>query len=69
MRYTEFRESVRSYLRRNPSGATWTELRDALKLPYERACPEWTKRMEKEIGLVRSKGAARALIWRIKNSY
>lgn len=69
MRYTEFRESIQSFLRKNPSGVTWMELRDALKLPYDRACPGWTKRLEQEIGLVRVKGAGRALIWKIKGPY
>ena len=69
MHYTEFKDRIHGYLRRNRSGATWTELRDSLKLPYERACPEWTKRLETEIGLVRAKGDARALVWRINDSY
>ena len=41
------------------------ELRDRLELPYKTPCPEWTKRLETENGLVREKGEGRALIWRI----
>ena len=44
---------------------TWNELKIALDLPYARPCPEWVKQFEKEIGLVRRKGAGRALVWRV----
>lgn len=69
MRYTEFRDAIHRRLKRRKSGLTWAELRDTLDLPYDRPCPEWTKRLEAEIGLTRSKptapGAGRALVWRV----
>lgn len=65
MHYTEFKAAIQQHLKRKREGATWVELREALALPYERACPEWTRRLEEEIGLVRRKGAGRALVWRI----
>lgn len=68
MRYAECRDRIQAHLQEQPDGVTWTDLRDALNLPYERACPEWTKRLEREIGLTRSKGIDRALIWRIKSA-
>jgi hypothetical protein len=66
VRYVEFRDAIDGELRRNPLGLTWAELRKRLALPYARACPEWTGRLEREVGLVRVKGAGRALVWRVK---
>ena len=63
MRYVEFKAAIEQHLRRHHGGATWPELRDNLQLPYDRPCPEWTRRLEIEIGLIRRKGAARSLIW------
>ena len=66
MKYIEFRDRIERKLRRRKSGLTWTELRDELDLPYERPCPTWTKQLELEIGLTRTKGEkGRALVWRI----
>lgn len=63
MRYVEFKTEIQRHLQRSVDGATWVELRDILALPYDRPCPEWTRRLEEEIGLVRRKGAGRALVW------
>jgi hypothetical protein len=63
MTYPEFKATLQHYLAQHAGGATWNELRDTLKLPYERPCPEWTRRLEKEIGLVRRKGSGRSLCW------
>lgn len=68
MRYIEFKSAIRQHLQRNRKGATWLELREALALPYDRPCPEWTKMLEEEIGLVRRKGSGRALVWQLKQS-
>jgi len=65
MRYTAFRDLIQQALRACPDGLTWVQLRDQLELPYERACPNWTKRLENEIGLTRMKAAGRALIWKV----
>jgi hypothetical protein len=65
MRYVEFRDLIRDELRATRSGLTWAELRDRLGLPYQHACPEWTRRLEEEIGLVRSPGLTRAYIWSV----
>ncbi|MEO0965193.1 MAG: hypothetical protein AAFY08_08730 [Planctomycetota bacterium] len=64
MRYAEFRDLIHRRLKRRKAGMTWVELRDALELPYDRPCPEWTKKLEAEIGLTRVKGPGRALLWR-----
>ena len=65
MRYVEFRDSIRKELRRRRRGLTWVELRERLKLPYERPCPEWVKQLEKEIGLRRVKGEGKAYAWMV----
>jgi hypothetical protein len=65
MTYPEFKATLQQHLKRKRQGATWVELREALALPYERPCPEWTRRLEQEIGLVRRKGDGRALVWEI----
>jgi hypothetical protein len=65
MRYTDFRDSIRRELQRHATGLTWAELQQRLHLPYTRPCPEWTKHLEQDIGLTRTKGSGKALIWRI----
>lgn len=64
MRYTEYRDLIHERLLRAPAGMTWNELRTDLDLPYVRACPNWTRRLEQEIGLTRVKGSGRALVWK-----
>jgi hypothetical protein len=68
MTYAEFKHAIGSELRKNSSGMTWNDLKTALDLPYERPCPEWVRQLELEIGLVRRKGAGRALVWRVNKS-
>ena len=65
MRYVEFRDAIERELLRTPGGLTWSELRDRLDLPYDRACPTWTGQLEQEIGLKRTKGSGRALVWKV----
>ena len=67
MTYAAFKQSIDSKLRKSSPGLTWNELRTALKLPYDRPCPEWVRQLEKEIGLVRRKATGgRALLWRLE---
>ena len=68
MSYAEFRTTIQRHLEGHSGGATWSELRDALKLPYERPCPEWTRRLEKEIGLVRCKAGGWGLRWMLHST-
>ena len=68
MTYAEFKQSIHSKLRNNVSGMTWSDLKESLDLPYGRPCPEWLKRLENEIGLVRRKGSGRTLIWQLKTN-
>ena len=66
MTYINFRSSIEVELKKHPAGKTWKELRDGLKLPYDQPCPEWMRKLEKEIGLAREKGKGNALVWRVE---
>jgi hypothetical protein len=68
MTYHDFKATLQRHLQKHPAGATWQELRGTLKLPYERPCPEWTRRLEAEIGLTRRKGHGRALQWMLRTA-
>lgn len=67
MRYVEFKAAIQQHLQRNCHGATWAELRETLALPYDRPCPEWTRQLEEEIGLIRRKGTGRSLVWELSS--
>ena len=62
MRYVDYRDSIRRELRRREAGLTWGELKSRLHLPYDRPCPTWTAQLEKDIGLVRTRGRGRARV-------
>ncbi|MDI3474910.1 MAG: hypothetical protein PWQ79_739 [Thermococcaceae archaeon] len=68
MRYVEFKKKIHDELLKHPEGLTWKELKTILELPYERPCPNWTKRLEQEIGLIRVKGKGRAYLWKISKT-
>lgn len=63
MTYQQFRDLIQTKLRERHLGMTWRKLRDDLELPYDRPCPEWTRRLETDIGLIRKKGAGNAFVW------
>ncbi|MEM6259730.1 MAG: hypothetical protein AAF711_05845 [Planctomycetota bacterium] len=65
MTYLAFRDTIQSALAEHQGGLTWAQLRDQYGLPYDRACPTWTRQLEEEIGLQREKGQGRALVWRL----
>lgn len=65
MRYTDFKEAILSELGRHPDGLTWMELKLRLVLPYERPCPTWVRRLEEEIGLVRTRNQSGPAIWTV----
>ena len=64
MRYEQFREAIRGYLKAHPAGATWTELRKDLGLKYRSPCYSWIYRMENEVGLRRTRRGPR-MVWTI----
>jgi hypothetical protein len=65
MTYALFRSTIQTRLRRSPAGMSWKDLRQALRLPYRRPCPEWVRALESDIGLERVKSTGRALVWRV----
>ena len=65
MQYVAFRDCIDQELRRTTGGLTWAQLQERLGLPYERPCPAWTKQLERDIGLTRTKGDGRALVWKV----
>jgi hypothetical protein len=65
MRYIEFRDAIQEELRHTKSGLTWAQLKERLDLPHAAACPEWTRRLEAEIGLVRARGTGPAYVWSV----
>ena len=67
MTYSLFKNLIQTDLRKRSTGRTWKELRSDLALPYDRPCPEWTKKLEREIGLTRKKGEGRELVWHVKS--
>ena len=67
MKYVEAKKLIESELSKRPEGLTWKELRDRLDLPYKTFCPEWTKALEAEIGLVRQRQGGRAYVWSLGN--
>lgn len=69
MTYVEFKTRIQRHLKQHADGATWRELRDALELPYARPCPEWTRRLEEEIGLLRRTGEGRGFNWSLEPAH
>jgi len=65
MRYAEFRDTVKRELENHRAGLTWVELRKRGGFARAKACPEWTKQLERDIGLQRVKGAGAAKVWRV----
>ena len=63
MRYVDFRDSIQDDLLQFPPGFTWEELRERLKLPFDRPCGSRVRRMERKIELTRARGSGRAYIW------
>jgi len=66
MTYVLFKDSIHAELKRHSRGKTWKELKRDLALTYDRPCPEWTRRLEREIGITRQKGEGRELVWLVK---
>ncbi len=68
MTYAAYKSAIAGELKKHRAGKTWQALRGDLKLPYDRPCPNWTRKLESEIGLVREKGEGHALVWRVRRS-
>ena len=66
MQYENFKDIIQKELARHPAGLTWAQLKRRLSLSYERPCAEWIKRMERDIGLTRTRREGRAFLWMIR---
>lgn len=66
MTYEEFRQIIEQELKKAPHGLTWTQIRERRPEIYQKfPANQWVRRMEKDIGLMRSKKAGK-VIWRLK---
>ena len=65
MTYLRFRDAISATLACHPAGLPWREVSAKSRLRIDRPCPEWTRRLEDEIGLVRRPGEGRALVWKL----
>lgn len=66
MTYDEFRDKIRGVLLAAGRPLTWTEVRTALGLPQKFPNNQWVHRMEADIGLVRERGKAGKMLWRLR---
>ena len=44
------------------------QVKDRLDLPYRTPCQAWVQRLERDIGLTRSKGEGRVYVWRVSSN-
>lgn len=66
MTYEEFKQIIEEELRKASDGLTWTQIRERRPEIYQKfPANQWVRRMEKDIGLIRSKKAGKTL-WRLK---
>ena len=66
MTYEEFRQIIREELQKAPDGLTWTQIRKRRSEIYQKfPANQWVRRMEKDIGLIRSKEKGKTL-WKLK---
>lgn len=66
MTYEDFKRIIEEELRKSPNGLTWTQIRERRPEIYQKfPANQWVRRMEKDIGLIRSKKAGKT-IWRLK---
>lgn len=69
MSFDDFKNAIQATLLHQTKPLTWKELKRIAKLPYDRPCPEWTRRLEKEAGLERFTlpGRGNTRFWRMVN--
>jgi antitoxin component of MazEF toxin-antitoxin module len=67
MTYEQFRDKIRTVLKSEPEGLSWTEIKHKLKLPQRVPNNLWVRTLDKDIGLVRKfDSASGKTIWRLK---
>ena len=66
MTYEEFKQIIKEELTKEPTGLTWSQIRERRPELYQRfPANQWVRQMEKDIGLVRLKKAGK-VIWRLE---
>ena len=66
MTYEDFRSRVEKALKSAGHDLTWTEIRTSSKLPQLFPNNQWVHKLEKDIGLQRSRDAHGIIKWRLK---
>jgi hypothetical protein len=66
MTYEDFQKKVRNILRNAKEPLTWTEIRTGARLPQLFPNNQWVRKMEKDIGLERSRDAHGIIHWTVK---
>jgi hypothetical protein len=68
MTYDDFREKIVTTLTDAGRPLTWTEIRTAAGLPQLFPNNQWVHRLEKDIGLCRSRDAGGIIHWQLTNA-
>lgn len=63
--YEDFRDRIKQTLKEKGS-LTWTEIRTTAKLPEKFPNNKWVRRLEEEIGLMRSKDTHGIIKWTLR---
>lgn len=62
MTYEEFKQIIKEELQKAPDGLTWTQIRKRRPEIYQKfPANQWVRRMEKDIGLIRSREKEKTL--------
>ncbi len=68
MTYEDFRGKIVQLLKLKPSGVSWTDIRERLKLPQKVPNNLWVRTMEQEVGLIREFDYHTGkMMWRLKD--
>jgi hypothetical protein len=68
MAYDDFREKIVATLRGASRPLTWTEIRTIAGLPQLFPNNQWVHRLEKDIGLYRSRDVGGIIHWQLANA-
>jgi len=68
MSYEEFKKIIKETLEKAPNGLTWTQIRERRPALYQKfPANQWVRRMEKDIGLIRTRKVGKTL-WSLKQN-
>lgn len=63
MTYEQFRDTIHDTIREHSAELTWTEIRTNARLPQAFPNNAWVRRMERDIGLRRSRDRHGIIRW------